>query len=252
MIIMTTQKESVNGAVSNFLKILLLTVVLLTTACLILYWMTRKHSANHGKVAFVILSVLPNAGFVGLPIIKAIYGDLGVLYLSAFIVGFNLVVWTVCVFIYSGFRRGSFKAMINPGFIASVVGTALFLLHVSLPNPVASFTTQLGNLTTPLAMLLLGSRLKEIQKQMILDKTIWCACSIKLFLMPIIALIFVRLLNFDEILTGITVLSMGMPSASVVQLFAEKYHSDINYSVTGVSMSTLLCIITLPIILLII
>ena len=252
MIITATQKEFGADTVPNFLRILIVTIAILAGMCLILYWISRKHTIHSRSSAFSALSVLPNAGFVGLPIIKAIYGDQGVFYLSAVIVGFNLVVWTVCVFLYTSFSRKTLKAVINIGFIASIIGTALLLFHITLPNFILSFTTQLGNLTTPLAMLLLGARLRQVTKHLLIDKMIWFSSLIKLVCMPLLTLIVTHFLNLNNMLVGIAVLSMGMPSASVVQLFAEKYDGDVSFSVTGVSLSTLFCTITLPIILLMI
>ena len=249
MIIMATQKESDADAVSSFLKILIFATVLLTLFTVALYLLSgRLFKDGSGKI-FTILSTMPNAGFIGLPIIKAVYGDAGVLYLSAFIVAFNLVLWTICICMFTGFSLKSFRAIINPGFLASVAGTALFLLHVKLPAPLLSLSNQLGSLTTPLAMLLLGARLNQITRSTLLNKKVWIACAIKLIAMPLISYAVVSLFKIDAMLLGIIVLSMGMPSASVAQLFAEKYDGDVMLSVVGVSMSTIACVVTLPLIL---
>ena len=249
MIIMTTQKEGSADAVNNFLKILIFATVLLAVLTLALYLFCKRHFKNGKSEVFTILSTLPNAGFIGLPIIRAVYGDAGVLYLSAFIVAFNLVLWTICICMFAGFNLSSLEAILNPGFIASVVGTALFFLRIKLPAPLLSLSNQLGGLTTPLAMLLLGARLGQLTRKTLTDKTLWISCIIKLTVMPLITLAIVSILRVDKMLVGIVVLSMGMPSASVAQLFAEKYDGDVMLSAAGVSVSTLCCIVTLPLIL---
>ena len=251
MILMTTQKERGDDVTASFLLILFVTLAVLTAGCLITYGLTKKLAPDSTRAIFTVLSVMPNAGFVGLPIIKAIYGDAGVFYLSAFLVGFNLVTWTLCVFLFTGASIRSLKAALNPGFISSIVGTGLFLLRIALPTPVLSMVTQLGGLTTPLAMLLLGARLSQIPRKTLRDVKLWSSVGVKLLIMPLITLAIMRLLKIAPTLTGITVLSMAMPSPAVAQLFAEKYDGDVPFAAAGISLTTLFCIVTIPMILLI-
>lgn len=252
MILMTTQKECTSETVTNFLTILVITLVILSIASVAAFLITKKTVPDAPRAVFTILGILPNAGFVGLPIIRAVYGDLGVFYLSAFLVGFNLVVWTICVFFFTGVSIRSLKAALNPGFIAAIVGTVLFLLRIALPTPLASTVTQLGSLTTPLSMLLLGARLPQVSPKIFRSRLLWIANGLKLLVMPLITYGVMRLLQVDPLLIGITVISMAMPSPAVAQLFAEKYGDDVELATTGVSVSTLLCIVTIPLIMLII
>ncbi len=252
MILMTTQKECTSETVANFLTILVITLVVLGIASVAAFLITRKAASNAPSAVFTILAVLPNAGFVGLPIIKAVYGDLGVFYLSAFLVGFNIVVWTICVFFFTGISVRSLKEALNPGFIAAILGTALFLLRIALPTPLAATVTQLGSLTTPLSMLLLGARLSQISPKVFRSKLLWCAYALKLLVMPMVTFGIMHLLKVEPLLIGVTVISMAMPSPAVAQLFAEKYGDDVELATTGVSISTLLCIVTIPLIMLII
>ena len=251
MILMTTQKEYADGDLKNFFSVVLITMAVLTVMCLLTYALSKKWDREHAASIFTVASVMPNAGFVGLPIIKAVYGETGVFYLSAFLVGFNLVVWTVCVFLMTGFSLRSLKSALNPGFIAALVGTALFVFRIALPTPLLSLVTQLGSMTTPLAMLLLGARLEKIPRRLFRSGALWCSNAIKLLVMPLLTAALMRLLGMDATLTGIVVLSMAMPAAAVAQLFAEKYNIDIDFAAAGVALSTLLCIITIPLILLI-
>lgn len=251
MILMTTQRECTAETLSNFLMILVISLVILAVATIAAYAIIRKTAPKASASVFSILAIMPNAGFVGLPIVKAAYGDLGVFYLAAFLVGFNLVMWTICVFFFTGINLQSLRAALNPGFIASIAGTAFFLLNISLPTPLLSTVNQLGSLTTPLSMLLLGARLEQISPKIFRSKLLWCSNFIKLLAMPLLSYAIARLMNIPEMLTGVIVLSMAMPSAVAAQLFAEKYNDDIELGTTGVSVSTLLCIITIPIVLLI-
>lgn len=250
MILMTTQKQCTDETLSGFLLVACVSAILLTILCIAIYFLLSKCRANLDIPVFTILSAMPNAGFVGLPIIQAVYGDAGVLYLAAFLVGFNVVLWTIGVFLFTGVCVRSLRNIFNAGFISAIVGTALFILRIELPTPLLSTVNQLGALTTPLSMLLLGARLPGIRLERLKNIRLWIAVAIKLLAAPVIALIVMRILRANDVLTGITVLSMAMPSASAAQMFAEKYESDVEFSVQGVSVSMLLCIVTVPLILL--
>lgn len=250
MILMTTQKSCAEESVSSFLLVMLVTVAVLAVMCLVIRALSRHAAHAVSGPVFTVLAVLPNAGFVGMPIIQAVYGDAGTLYLAAFLVGFNLVTWTIGVFLFSGVSVASLRNLINPGFLSAVIGTLLFLLRVSLPAPLLSTVTQLGSLTTPLSMLLLGARLEQVSRPLLRQARLWAAAGIKLLLMPLAAFALMRACSMDPALTGITVMAMSMPSASVAQLLAEKYHDDVQLAVAGVSVTMLLCIVTIPLVLL--
>lgn len=138
--------------------------------------------------------------------------------LAAFLAGFNLVTWAIGVFLFSGVSVASLRKLIKPGFLSAIIGTLLFLLRVSLPAPLLSTVTQPDSLTTPLSLLLL---------------------------MPLATFALMRACGMDPALTGITVMAMSMPSASVAQLLAEKHGNDVPLAAAGVSITMLLCIVTI-------
>ena len=250
MILMTTQKGISGVETKGFLTVLAISVALMTVMCVLSFVIASKTRLKAQAQVFAVLSTMPNAGFVGMPIIEAVFGSEGVFYLSAFLVGFNLVAWTVCVFMFAGVKKESLKSMLNIGFITSIVGTLLLVFRIPLPTPLLSMSNQLGALTTPLAMLLLGARLDSIHLNLLKSFKLWLSIIIKLVAAPIITYIILKLMRIRPDLMGIIVLSMAMPSPSVAQLFAEKYDCDVPFAAAGVSFSTLLCIITIPLTLL--
>lgn len=253
MILVTTQKSCAGESVSRFLLVMLVTTAVLSVMCLVIRAMSRHPAHAVSGPVFTILAVLPNAGFVGMPIIQAVYGNAGTLYLAAFLVGFNLVTWTIGVFLFSGVSVASLRKLINPGFLSAIIGTLLFLLRVALPAPLLSTVTQPGSLTTPLSMLLLGARLEmlllgarleQVSMPLLRQARLWAAAGIKL-LMPLATFALMRACGMDPALTGITVMAMSIPSASVAQLLAEKHGNDVPLAAAGVSITMLLCIVTM-------
>lgn len=251
MILMTTQKDCTEESLQGFLIVFAFTLVLLLVLMVILGWGCAGLFKDRNNQVFTLLAVMPNAGFVGLPIIEALYGSVGMLYLAAFLAAFNFVLWTVGVLLFSDFSLKNLKCMLNPGLIASVIGTLLFLLKIRLPSFALSTVKQLGSLTTPFSMLLLGARLDMIRLPILRELRLWASLVLKMLVIPLAAVAVFHFLKVDPVVQGVTILSFAMPSASAAQLFAEKYDRDVEFSIAGVSATMLVCILTLPLIILV-
>lgn len=250
MMLMLTQKPSSPEVLGGFFTVLIASVVILVVTCLILYLALRNMKDRKLRPVLVMLAAIPNAGYIGMPIIDAAYGSEGTLYLAAYIVGFNLVLWTVGVALYAGFKPSSMKGMLNLGFIFAIVGTFFFVLNIQLPTPVLSAVNQLGNMNTPLAMLLLGARMDTLRLHHFADGKLWGVMGLKLLVIPILTLLILKFLGVTGVVLGVIVLSTAMPSAAAGQLFSEKYDMRVDYAAHGISVCTLLCIATIPLILL--
>lgn len=252
MMLMTTQKQYTPEVLSDFATVLIASVVILTVTALILFAVFARLKDERLRPVLTMMAVMPNAGYIGLPIVSAVYGDAGALYLAAYIAGFNIVLWTVGVALFTGFRRGMLKGMLNPGFISVIVGVTLFVLKIQLPPPLLSTVTQLGGLNTPLAMLLLGSRMDTLRLPQLADGRLWLTTLIRLLIVPIASFFICRAMGITGLTLGVITLATAMPAASAGQMLAEKYDMRVDAAAKGVSVSTLACIATIPLVLLII
>lgn len=173
MMLMTTQREFSLEVFEGFMIVLGGSIVVLSLACALAYVLLRGRVEDRLRPVLCMLAAMPNAGYIGLPIVEAVYGDAATVYLAAYIVGFNIVLWTIGVSLFTGFHIGSLKGMLNPGFICAVLGTILFLLSIRLPTPILSAVNQLGALNTPLSMLLLGARMDTLRPRQLLNAKLW-------------------------------------------------------------------------------
>jgi Predicted permeases len=252
MILMSTQRDFETISTGSFLRLLLLSTLCMAVLSAILFVAVKKRMPEKRQAVFSGLCALPNAGFVGLPIVQAFYGSAGITYLAAYIVAFNLVMWSMYLLIFDKNVKNPFKAMLNASVIAGVTAVILFVLRIRIPEPFASFFNQLASLTTPLSMLLLGSRLIEsLNIKKLRSPTLWGAVCIRLVLFPLAVYALMRLLGLTGMELGVMVLASAMPCASATQMFAEKYDKDYSLAAQGIAISLLLCLVTIPVILLI-
>lgn len=251
MIIASTQKQCTSEMFRGFTQVLIASFTTLFVLCIAIYFLCSHRIIAQRRSIFTMLAMMPNAGFVGTPIIQALYGDEGILYLAAFLVGFNVVMWTVCLFLFTGKKGIMFKTLLNPGLLASLVGVVLFYAQIRLPQALLSAFSQLGALTTPLSMILMGARLDGFSFKQLRDKSIWLVALVKLALIPLGVALLLSLFHLGGVALGVSVLAMAMPAASGVQMFSEKYQGDTDYAVKGLSLTMLMCVITIPTIILI-
>jgi predicted permease len=246
LLIAVTQREYTRQTLTGFLHVLWMSTVTMAAMLVVVYLICRRQSEMVRPIISLV-AVMPNAGFMGLPIIQAVYGDLGALYLAAVLVAFNLVIWTLGIWL---FDRSSFslKGMLNPGLIAAFLGMALFLTRVDLPDLIDSSLNTLGSMNTPLAMLILGARMAGFAPKALLDWKNALVSFMKLFGMPLITLGLARLLNLDPVAAGAMTLAIAMPSAIMCQILAEQYDRDAMLAAQEISFTSLLSIVTIPVI----
>lgn len=250
-IILTTQKQYADGLLPGFFRTMLIAILLMVSFSMLFYALSGSRLSDKRRVVFAALSALPNAAYVGVPLVQAAYGDEGIIYLSAYIIAFNLVLWTLFQVLYAGRKSLDLKLLFNGGVIACIIGTLFFVLHVKLPQPFSSFISQLGGLTTPLSMLLLGARLSQgLQREKLKDKALWTALAARLLVFPLGAYLILRLIGISGIELKVLVIVSAMPSAVAAQMFAEKYDKDFVLASQGVSLSLILCVATIPLLML--
>jgi len=196
-------------------------------------------------------ATISNSGFIGVPLISATFGEEAVFYLSTFMVINYFITWTFTVKLYSPNQKNNLENIIKSPVIVSVfLGWLLFLTQIKLPYFILTVFNSIKNLNTPLAMFVLGSYIANIdfadfQKDV---KSLMLPTFYKLILFPLIALIIIRYLpdSLNE-LKAINMIAAASPSAINVALFAKKYNADYKKAAKLVCLSTILCIITIPV-----
>ena len=161
LIFMSYQAEYSSELLGGLLWAFGLAAVSFATAILLTTFVIRPSREDYDIERFA--SVYSNCGFIGIPLINGIYGSEGVLYLTAYITLFNLLVWTHGYMVMKGQRDFSafVKALRNPSVIAVVAGLICYLTGLRLPEiPSASFEA-VASLNTPLAMLIAGAAVSQ-------------------------------------------------------------------------------------------
>lgn len=192
--------------------------------------------------------VFSNCGFMGIPLAGAVCGTFGTLYASIFVVIFNLFQWTYGVSVMSGQKMSVKKIILNPAVLGLLVGLPIFLLSLRLPSPVDHAVSMLASLNSPLAMIVIGTHLAKTDIVSTLkDTRCYFVAAMRLILQPtVIMAIILALPWLDENQTLTLAVMCGAPVAASCALFATKYKRDSGLASRMVALSTVLSMVTLP------
>ena len=159
----TTVTQSLNDVLFVF-AVGLLTYIILPIIGFIIIKVMRIPKNQQGL--YIFMTVFSNIGFMGFPVMKAIFGDSAVFYTAIFNMIFNLFVFTIghSMMSYGTSQKThmNLKNLISPGVVASLVALFIYFTKLQLPDVICSTISMVGDITTPIAMLIIGSTLATI------------------------------------------------------------------------------------------
>lgn len=201
----------------------------------------------------IFMIIFGNTGFIGMPIIEALYGAEALFYASVLEAVNDILIFTVGIaLVQSGAGKTThidLKQFLNPCFVGCIIGIILFLFQVQLPSVIGQPVEMLANATAPIAMSVLGYQLGELKiKDFSKDMRTYLTVAVKLFIAPSITLILIKILPSDlAILDKTLVIDMCMPIAVMIVLLSQRYSLDTDYATKSVLISTIGLIVSVPI-----
>lgn len=201
----------------------------------------------------IFMMMFGNTGFIGIPVIKALYG-INAIFFAAIVELINDVfLFTLGIVLIQLSAGAQLKInprqFLNPGLIGVIIGLTLFLLNIQLPELFGGCIEMIGNATTPLTMFVIGFQLGGLKlKEIAGDWKVYAVCFMKLLIVPVAALIVAKLWAGDlTLLEKVLVVSFAMPVASVSAIFSQQYKGEAAFATKTVLLSTVFSIITIPI-----
>lgn len=244
------QKEFSGDTAIKILIAAAAAIVILVFSTLLARLVIRDKNESRKKVLQFSV-IFSNCGFMSLPLQKELLGEDGWFYGSIFVAVFNIFVWTYGLLDMSGDKKQlSIKKLVfNPGIMGAAVAMILFVCRIKLPEIVIQPVTHLANLNTPVPMLIIGFYLSRAKlKDAFSDVGTYIAMSLRLVIIPVIVTFIMALLKLDKTMMIAFVIACSAPTAASTTMFAAKFNRDVELSVGVVAASTILSIITMPLI----
>ncbi len=236
-------------------------LLLITFAAAVLYYVGMPFVARllnlifrvpeRQKDQYELLMVFSNIGFMGIPVIKAIFGNEAILYVSVFMAIYNVSIYSYGYLRLQNGNGGSgvsWKKIINPGTVAALIAIVLYLLDLHLPEIILEPVTMIGDTTTPLAMIIIGATLTKYRfREVVDDVRVWIYTALKLLIVPAAIFFAIRTFISDALLVGTITVIAGMPVGSMLTMMCSELNHDSEIIEKTTVLSTVLSVVTIPV-----
>lgn len=192
-----------------------------------------------------------NAGYMGFPLIKALFGEEGLLYATAFLTLFNVLIWTVGLGYVAGgqsFRQVMKIIFTSPAVLSVFVGLVIFLGKIPVPEFIKTPVGMVGDMNTPISMIITGITIagSDLPK-LIKNKKLFFVITVRMILIPAVCILVMKLIGAKGEVAMITLILEACPTAAITTMLAIKYNNNEELAAGSVVFTTLLSIVTLPV-----
>lgn len=203
------------------------------------------------KRLYQFLMIFPNVGFMGFPVVTALFGQEALAYAALFSLPHNFMMFSYGIHLVcgGGLRDMRPKEALNPCILASIAAILLCILDVRLPSVIAQTCSYLGGMVTPAGMLIIGSSLAGISvKELRCEWRVLPFLLLKLMGLPILFFAIGSRVIPDRQLVMVVATILAMPCATNAVLFSNTYGGNVKLSSKMVFLATLSSLITIPIV----
>lgn len=208
------------------------------------------------KREFLSLTTFQNSGYLPLAIVSALLtvwqAQVMFIYIFLFLLGFNLLVWSFGMCMLSKTCDIKDKSMLRSLFSPPVVATVISLIFVFsginkfIPEFVIRPIKSIGDTTIPLALIVLGGNLSRVNIKDSINREALLVTAAKLFLMPILAILFLKFVTLPKLMALLLLLEMAVPSATSLAVISRRYRLEDKLISGTILLTHAVSLVTLP------
>ncbi|MCD7777531.1 MAG: AEC family transporter [Clostridiales bacterium] len=234
---------------SNLLQAFALSTLFLLTGLVITFALGFKLKSENAPIA-KFACIFSNAAYMGFPLIEALFGSEGLIYASAYVTVFNILIWTIGYGMVS--KKSDLKEIISsicttPAVISVILGLIIFLCQIPVPEVIVKPLSYIGSMNTPLSMIIIDIIIANCTPSaLVKNKLIVFVIALRMAVIPVVCFAIFYFLNIRGTVPNIVLLLEACPSAAMTSVFAVQYGYDENLAAGAVVITTFLSIITLP------
>ena len=229
-------------------------IMIISSACVFISWITAKifwrNQPHDRKAVLEFATLFSNAGNAGMPIVSSVFGTEGVFYASFYLLPVRILIWTVGLALFVDSKNTRERMILlakTPSVVVVFVGIALMFLPFKLPSVLSTAVKNIGDMTGPLSMMLIGAALGESNLRSAFDADAFILTGVRLVVEPLIFLFLFRSLRVQAILWQVAVTLTAMPAAANTEIFAEMSGRDYMFAARCVVVSTVISLFSVPI-----
>ena len=193
------------------------------------------------------LLCFPNVGFIGYPLVEAIFGHTGLFYAVILVMPFNLLNYSLGPLMLSGKIRFHWKQLLSPCILMALLTLILTLAGIHVPPMIGAMAEIVGDVNIPLSLLVLGSMLAGMSARKVLTSVrMWILSAVRLLAMPAALGVVLHLMGTDPLVLGVAVAQMAMHVAVNGTMLCLEFDGDVEAMAQVTFMTTVLSIVTIP------
>lgn len=249
-IIKSFQMELSRELLESCLEIFLVAIAIQVGTFLLSALLYRGISDEKHRKVLQYATICSNAGVLGNPIAEGIFGSMGLLYASIYLIPQRTFMWSAGLTYYTrcpSKKELARKVLTHPCIIAVAFGMVLLITGTTLPGFLGSTVNSIAGANTAVSMMLIGSFLVGVNVKSMFQKTFYYYSFVRLFLIPFLVFVPCRLLGLDSMVTGVSTILAAMPAASSTAILAAKYECDEVFASKCVVFTTVLSMVTIPV-----
>ncbi|HJF93397.1 AEC family transporter [Lachnospiraceae bacterium DSM 108991] len=229
---------------------ILIISILIQIFCTFISGILYRKVPKEKRMVLQYATVCSNAGFLGNPVAEGLYGSVGLLYASVYLIPQRIVMWSAGVSYFTecpSKKEVVKKVLKHPCIVAVEIGIVLMVTQVQLPGFLSSAIENVGGCTTAITMMLIGTILTDVDMRHILTRTTVAYSFIRLAFIPAVVFAGCWLANIDSVVAGVSVTLAAMPAGTTTAILAMKYHGDEEFATQCVVLTTMLSMAAIPI-----
>lgn len=227
-----------------------LSYAVLLGAAFVIPILWRVNASRQGLLRFML--AFGNVSFIGYPVCDAVFGPKAVFCASVLNIPFNLLIFTIGVACINGGKvKSAFspKLILSPCVVASLIAVGIAIGRISVPAPIGQWFHLLGDMTTPCALLIIGSSLSNIPvRDMLGNRFVYAVSLLRLIVLPLMVGAVLRLCGISIFVSDVATVLSAMPIATNGMMLCLQYGKDERVMTQGLFITTLLSVLTIPLV----
>lgn len=236
--------------IENVIMVGMLYVALFVIGFIFCFAMRFKEQKNY---LYRLVTLFPNVGFMGVPLVKEIFGSEYIVFVAFYMLAFNIICYSYGIYLSSRYGGNTepfqLKKILSPGTVTALGSIMIFAFHLQLPTPVITYVNYLGNTSISFSMIIIGVFMARLDwKTAFKNKEYFLFALVDMIVIPIVYILGIRLLPFDPIVLGVAKVMICMPVASMTCMFTQEYAKDGTECAKIIALTTICTVVTAPLV----
>ena len=251
LMLMSMQREFEFSLLKSSMMVIFITLILHMGEWVVAFIATKLLKADVDEsVIWTFSLIFANMSYMGIPVIESMYGADILFYASMINMVFNIFVFTLGIKLMQKDSKVNIKAIfLNKPIVATMLGFLMFISSIKIPELFSKPLLMLGNMTTPLSMIIIGAILASNDLKTVFSGwKVYVVAFLRLLGIPLLLLVILRLFIEDEMLVTVLVMLSAMPVAAITAIFAAEYNRSPALGSKMVFITTVLSVFTIPVV----